>query len=163
MPYFRMYILAIIPLYFLTSYPKTSWISYPLQYPLISYPLQYLWTLYFLQYLCTSFPNTSGRHTRRPQNILQQHLWPTCLTLAIRPDVIANSGKTDMMTRVSSQPCMKAFTKHATKVTKKNTNIPIFSPMPSCSLFKSLEGYYTNVEYFEIKMYSQLKQIFKII
>lgn len=48
------------------------------------------------------------------------------------------TGMADMMTRVSSQPWMKALIKLAKKIVTKNRNIPIFSPMPSCSLLRSL-------------------------
>lgn len=54
------------------------------------------------------------------------------------PEVIASRGNTDMMTSVSSQPWTNALIRLAMNVTKKNTNIPIFSPMPSWSLFRSL-------------------------
>ncbi len=44
-----------------------------------------------------------------------------------------------MMTRVSSQPWTKALMRLATKMVTKKMNMPIFSPIPSCSLFKSLD------------------------
>ena len=37
----------------------------------------------------------------------------------------------EKMTRVSSQPCTKAFTSEVTKIVMKKRNMPIFSPMPS--------------------------------
>ena len=41
------------------------------------------------------------------------------------------TGMADMMTRVSSQPWMKALMMEARKIVAKKINIPIFSPMPS--------------------------------
>ena len=48
-------------------------------------------------------------------------------------------GMAEKMTRVSSQPWMKALIRDAEKIVMKNTNIPIFSPMPSCIFVRSSE------------------------
>ena len=47
------------------------------------------------------------------------------------------------MTRVSSQPWTKALTMLAAKMVMKNRNMPIFSPMPSCNLFRSLKFWFS--------------------
>ena len=41
------------------------------------------------------------------------------------------TGMAAMMTRLSSQPWMKALRSEATKIVIKKMNMPIFSPMPS--------------------------------
>jgi len=48
------------------------------------------------------------------------------------------TGTETIMTKVSFHPLTKARTILATKVPKKKMNIPIFSPMPSWSLIRSL-------------------------
>jgi len=54
------------------------------------------------------------------------------------PVVMPRSGKTERMMRVSSQPWMKAFIREEKKMVIKKINMPTFSPMPSCSLLRSL-------------------------
>jgi hypothetical protein len=51
------------------------------------------------------------------------------------------------MTSVSSQPWMKALKMLATKMVMKKMNMPIFSPMPSCSLFRSLQKVMDHVKH----------------
>ena len=52
---------------------------------------------------------------------------------------MAMSGIMQRMTRVSSQPCTKATMRERRKVPTKKNIIPIFSPIPSWSLFRSLD------------------------
>ena len=48
-------------------------------------------------------------------------------------------GIMERRSRVSCQPCRKAFRMERTKVETRKQSIPIFSPIPSCSLFRSLD------------------------
>ena len=53
--------------------------------------------------------------------------------------MIELTGMAARMTRVSSHPWMKALMMLAKKMVMKKMNMPIFSPIPSCNLFKSLK------------------------